>query len=113
MGGEYDVPQCAPGTPVQDCTHEITGTITPPGTDVHFVAAHFHCHAPTCISLEIWNNRTGELLCREAPYHGQGDDVGGAGSKYDEQGYIAQRICLWGLHPPFESPPLVSNETLW
>ena len=33
--------------------------------------------------------------------------------KFDEPGYIAQRICLWGMHPPFEFPPLVSGETLW
>merc|ERR1712176_482692 len=48
--GEYDVPQCLPGTPTEECKHEITGTITPIGTDLHIVAAHFHCHAPTCLA---------------------------------------------------------------
>jgi hypothetical protein len=28
---EYDVPQCAPGTPVTECTHEIWGVVTPGG----------------------------------------------------------------------------------
>ena len=110
--GEYDVPQCAPGTPASECTHEIHGTIVPPGDDYHFVAAHYHCHAPTCIKLEIYNNRTGELLCSETPYHGA-VDAASQKNRFDEPGYIAQRICLWGLQPPFEYPPLVSGETLF
>jgi hypothetical protein len=110
--GEYDVPRCPEGTPTNECFHEISGSIVPPGTDFHFVAAHYHCHAPTCISLEIWNNRTGELLCKETPYHGAASAATQA-DRFDEPGYIAQRICLWGMHPPFEFPPLVSGETLW
>ncbi len=65
--------------------------------------------------MSIYNNITGELLCREEPYHGQGRDVthpAGAGKakpgetdRFDEAGYIAQRVCLWGnasfgLEPP-------------
>ena len=51
--------------------HTISGVVTPPTDNMHFVGAHYHCHAPTCISMEIYNNVTGELLCREEPYHGQ------------------------------------------
>lgn len=40
--GEYDVPKCAEGTPVEQCKHEVTGIIVPPGDDLHFVAAHYH-----------------------------------------------------------------------
>eukprot|EP00039_Didymoeca_costata_P019055 m.336065 g.336065 ORF g.336065 m.336065 type:complete len:758 (-) comp17746_c0_seq1:59-2332(-) len=109
--GEYDVPQCAPGTPVEQCTHTITGTVTPGGTDLHFIAAHYHCHAPTCLSMEIYNNKTGELICKEEPYHGVGNDVSGQ-DKFDESGYIAQRVCLWGSSY-FESPPLVSGVPLF
>ena len=76
-GCEYDVPQCAPGTPASECTHEISGVVTPPGKSMHFVGAHYHCHAPTCVRMEIYNNVTGELLCREEPYHGQGADTKG------------------------------------
>ena len=107
--GEYDVPQCKPGTPTKDCIHEIEGTILPGGTDLHFVAAHYHCHAPTCLSLEIWNNKTGELICKETPYHGEGNN----NDKFDEAGYIAQRICLWGDYEGFEKPPLVSGIPLY
>ena len=113
--GEYDVPRCAPGTPTKDCIHEITGTVTPPQDDLHFVAAHYHCHAPTCLSLEIrYGNATGELICKETPYHGLGADLvsGGATDRFDEAGYIGQRVCLWG-EPPLEPPPLVSGKLLW
>jgi len=108
---EYDVPRCPPGTPVEQCTHEITGTVTVPGTDYHVAAAHYHCHAPTCLALEVWNNLTGELLCREEPYHGRGTDLKPGGNKYDQAGYIYQPPCLWGL-PPLEPPPLVSGVPL-
>jgi hypothetical protein len=118
---EYDVPQCPTGTPVANCTHEISGVVTPPKKNMHFVGAHYHCHAPTCLSMEIYNNNTGELLCREEPYHGEGADVSGKGSPttpgkdhFDEQGYIAQRICLWGNSTyGLEKPPLVSGVPLF
>ncbi|CAK0840641.1 unnamed protein product [Prorocentrum cordatum] len=105
---EYDVPQCPPGSQVKECIHEITGTVTVPGTDWHMVAAHFHCHAPTCIALEVFNNLTGELLCREEAHHGEGTDLLPGGDKFDQQGYIDQPPCLWGS-PPLERPPLVSG----
>lgn len=116
--GEYDVPKCAPGTPPEECFHEITGVITPPGKNMHFVASHYHCHAPTCLRMEIYNNRTGELICREDPYHGQGADVVGQSAdkvdRFDEKGYIAQRICLWGNSTyGLEAPPLVSGVPLF
>jgi hypothetical protein len=115
---EYDVPQCPPGTPTENCTHEISGVVTPPGQDMRFVSAHYHCHAPTCLRMEIFNNNTGELLCREDAYHGQGADVSGKGSptdkaRFDEAGYIAQRVCLWGNSTyGLEPPPLVSGVPL-
>ena len=72
--------------------------------------------APTCLKMEIWDNQTGELLCRETPYHGHGRDLVRDGNstgldKYDEDGYIAQRICLWGP-PPLQPPPAVSGVLL-
>merc|ERR1712146_331950 len=80
-------------------------------TDLHFVAAHFHCHAPTCVSQELrYGNETGELLCKETPYHGQGAEP--SVDRFDEPGYIAQRVCLWGS-PPLAPPPLVSGVKLW
>eukprot|EP00930_Biecheleria_cincta_P083378 TRINITY_DN72962_c0_g1_i1.p1 TRINITY_DN72962_c0_g1~~TRINITY_DN72962_c0_g1_i1.p1 ORF type:complete len:758 (+),score=77.23 TRINITY_DN72962_c0_g1_i1:72-2345(+) len=105
---EYDVPQCPPGTPVEQCKHEITGVVTPVGTDLHIVAAHYHCHAPTCLAIEIWNKQTGELLCREAARYGNGTDLLPGGDRFDQENYIDQPPCLWGS-PPLEPPPLVSG----
>jgi len=111
---EYDVPQCAPGTPPEKCTHLITGTWEPvPASNegMHLVAAHFHCHAPTCLRVELWNNNTGELLCRQEPIYG------GTGiidvENFDEPGYIATPPCLWGSpEDGLEAPPLVSGVTI-
>ena len=110
--GEYDVPQCKAGTPVQDCKHEIWGVVSnpkqyAPGLTLHIAAAHFHCHAPTCLAMEIWNNKTGELVCRQEPVYG------GTGAikehKFDEPGYIAQPPCLWGEGQGLEPMPLASG----
>jgi hypothetical protein len=44
-------------------------TITGPG----------HCHAPSCLSMELYNADTGMLLCRHDPVYGQTHQVGGLG----------------------------------
>jgi len=93
---EYDVPKCGPG--VMGCTqsadgnwvHTITGTFQGSGK---LVAAHFHCHAPTCLSVTMYNNHTGEVICREDPIYG-GDPRNH--KVMDEPGFIAQPPCLWG-----------------
>jgi len=111
---EYDVPQCAEGTPVEQCTHTITGTWMPiPANDknVHIVLAHFHCHAPTCLKIEMWNNDTNTLICRQLPV------FGGSGKidvkKFDEDGYIAVPPCMWGSpEHGLEPPLLVSGVTI-
>jgi|TARA_B110000091_G_C13773451_1_gene457770 hypothetical protein len=71
-----------------------------------------HCHAPSCISLELYRNDTGEILCRQLPVYGTGNVKE---DKYDEAGYVALPPCLWGdedsLVTPFELPygtPLLS-----
>jgi hypothetical protein len=73
-----------------------------------------HCHAPACISLELYKNDTGklELLCGQYPIYGSGNVDN---DKYDEAGYISIPPCLWGdegdLEPPVPLPkgtPLVS-----
>jgi len=120
---EYDVPKCEKG--MTGCeqqadaswVHTITGTFTGGGK---LVAAHFHCHAPTCLHMamyrcakgtKICNATNGELLCSEKPVYG------GTGKldlpKFDEPGYILQPPCLWGS-PEFglEAPPDTSGFVL-
>lgn len=107
--GEYDVPQCVKGTPVEDCKHVIWGVLTAGGHNLHIAAIHFHCHAPTCLAMEIVNNKTGELLCRQEPIYGGTGKIDLA--KYDEPGYILQPPCLWGDGPGLGPMPLASGVT--
>jgi hypothetical protein len=122
---DYDVPQCTPGTPPSECVHTVTSYFT--GADmltacdpktqpycadprnvtadgVAFIMAGGHCHAPSCLSLELWNNETGELICRVTPAMGTGDQA------FDEDGYLWLPHCAWGnpqdgLKPPVTFKP--------
>ena len=111
---EYDVPKCANGTPHTKCRYEISGAWMPVpsgGADTHLVLAHHHCHAPTCLRVELWNNDTGKMLCAQEPIYG------GTGSidlpAYDEPGYIATPPCLWGSPADgLEPPPKMNGVTI-
>lgn len=128
--GEYDIPPAfaLPGQPIPGYGNWPVNTPTPgttctgtcpDGADcecVHTITFHFslsntrllyaggHCHAPACISIELYENRTGtpNLLCRQLPYYGKGNI---SADKYDEAGYLALPPCLWsdkggeGLNP--------------
>ena len=122
---EYDVPACGPG--VEGCAlqpdgrtwvHTITGTYTGGG---QLVAAHFHCHAPTCLSVAMYRCNmsevrectaaTGELLCREEPIYGGTGRIDEP--RFDEPGYILQPPCLWGdAKYGLQPPPQTSGYTL-
>jgi len=120
---EYDVPKCEEG--MMGCSkqadgswvHTITGTFTGNGK---LVAAHFHCHAPTCLSIamykcpkgtKICNATTGKLLCEEKPVYGGTGKIDLA--KFDEPGYILQPPCLWGSAEfGLEEPPDVTDFVL-
>jgi|TARA_B110000208_G_scaffold33472_1_gene44119 hypothetical protein len=57
--------------------------------------------------MEIWNNETGELICRQEPVYGGTGAI--AEKKFDEVGYIAQPPCLWGQGQGLAPMPLVSG----
>ena len=102
---EYDVPKCAEGimgcaqTADKNWIHTIKGTFTGGGK---LSAAHFHCHAPTCLHMAMYmcdknvtdcNNETGTLLCDEHPVYG---GTGMIDNKdMDEPGFILQPPCLF------------------
>merc|ERR1719281_1303179 len=91
--------------------HTITGTYKVSGT---IVSAHFHCHAPTCLSFTMyrdWNGTHGEVLCEERPVYGGTGQIDQ--KKFDEPGFILQPPCLWG-DPEFglEPPPHLDGVTL-
>ena len=112
---EWDVPKCPEGTPTPQCNHTITGTwmpVPPGGQDQYMVLAHFHCHAPTCLKVELWNNDTGKLLCRQEPIYG------GTGiidqKRFDEPGYVAIPTCMWGSpEHGLERPPKMNGVTIF
>merc|ERR1711957_42826 len=128
--GEYDIPPAfaLPGQPLAGYGHwpenkttpgtTCTGTC-PDGPDcecVHTITYHWklsnvrllyaggHCHAPACLSIELYENSTGtpKILCRQLPKYGGGNV---SHDKYDEAGYLALPPCLWsdkggeGLEP--------------
>ncbi|KAK3246828.1 hypothetical protein CYMTET_43649 [Cymbomonas tetramitiformis] len=130
--GEYDVPPAfardgvpIPGYPNWPKNKPTPGTTCtgacPDGPDcacvhtIHYrwklgntrlIYAGGHCHAPSCISLELFRNDTGELLCRQLPQYGRGSFPE---DKWDEAGYAAIPPCLWGddegLQPSVFLPP--------
>ena len=139
--GEYDVPPAfpVPGKPIIGYPNWPEGKLTP-GTsckghcpdgddckcahsivfkwtvsNVRLIYAGGHCHAPSCISMELYRNDTGhemEILCRQIPVKGKGNV---AVDKFDEVGYISLPPCLWGddkgLQPSVflpENTPMVS-----
>ena len=140
--GEYNVPQCATGTPPAACVHTLTttlhayelfGGLTRPTYDrrlncsivtdvwcgnVQAVEAAggkfkllnmaFHQHSPAVLSGELYNDETGELICRNAPIRGAT-----VGAPLDEKGYgVGIPPCVWGSAaeglPP---PPLLDLRT--
>jgi len=125
---EYDVPKCAEGVP--GCSfevvnnevsgetkhrwvHTIRGTFQANKHVGRLVAAHFHCHAPTCLRTALYlcdddvdgnqqgcNETTGTLLCQQDTVQSHGEK-----ERFHEAGFIHQPPCLWGdsrygLEPP-------------
>jgi len=127
--GEYDIPQCPPGTPSQECIHTITSRWSlrqlasstcdersnPDCIDINQVGdkgmnliyAGAHCHAPMCLEMELYDESTGSLICRNAPIFGKSDKV------YDEAGYITGiPPCEWGsASEGLPSPPVIYLDT--
>ena len=108
---EYDVPKCEEG--MTGCSraedgswiHTIKGTYKGKG---HLSAAHFHCHAPTCLKIAMYRNDTGELLCEERPVYGGTGKIDNP--DMDEPGFILQPPCMWGdAEFGLESPPDVDG----
>ena len=115
--GEYDIPKCSPNKPKNECIHSITARFKADqllnsfekgnSSGVKLIYAGPHCHAPTCISMELYNADTGDLLC-----HVDGDLGKGRNNiKYDEPGYIKINPCLWGYDEGLLEPPQLSWNT--
>eukprot|EP00005_Dracoamoeba_jomungandri_P011599 CAMPEP_0174265228 /NCGR_PEP_ID=MMETSP0439-20130205/25700_1 /TAXON_ID=0 /ORGANISM="Stereomyxa ramosa, Strain Chinc5" /LENGTH=693 /DNA_ID=CAMNT_0015351583 /DNA_START=91 /DNA_END=2172 /DNA_ORIENTATION=+ len=104
--GEYDVMKCPESTSPEDCEHSITARFKvsdmikdQQGKGINLVYAGGHCHAPSCISMELFNADTGELICKQTPIFGKSNHT------FDEEGYIAIPPCLWGPEEEGLQPP--------
>jgi len=121
FSGEYDIVRCPKGTPPSSCISEITARwqvknmigcdFNDPKcyegyTGFELIYAGGHCHAPSCLSIELYNADTGDLLCRQTPVFGAG-----SGDKYDELDYIAIPPCLWGYENGLVPPTRLSLDT--
>ena len=42
---------------------------------INLIYAGGHCHAPSCISVELYNADSGELLCHHTPIYGKSNQV--------------------------------------
>ena len=64
----------------QDCDIRTNPNCWGPGvsnfTGVELIYAGGHCHAPSCISMELYHADTGMLLCSHYPVYGETHQVG-------------------------------------
>mmetsp|Transcript_14429 Transcript_14429/g.36058 ORF Transcript_14429/g.36058 Transcript_14429/m.36058 type:complete len:1135 (+) Transcript_14429:342-3746(+) len=61
---------------------------------MYLIWANGHCHAPSCISMELFRNDTGQLLCRQEPRKGTGSGFPDP-DRFDEEGYVFIPPCIW------------------
>ena len=72
---------------LHECDERRGGACTGNSTEyngIQLIFAGAHCHTPSCISLELFNSDTGQLLCKNEPVYGQSDEV-----------KIKKIICIW------------------
>jgi len=105
--GSSCVGDCPDG-PDCECVHTITYHWTM--TNARMIYAGGHCHAPSCISIELWRNETGtpQLLCNQTSLYGRGNVVA---DKFDETGYVTLPPCLWGDEPGLNAPVWLNGTT--
>lgn len=117
--GEYDIPKCNPATD-GDCIHVVNHTVmffdnahrdafdpvvrtVPAGSTIEILTARGHQHLPG-LGMELWNDKTGELICANKPVYGNSTKAG------DEKGYaVGIPPCTWGP-APMKSPPRFQPE---
>jgi hypothetical protein len=116
QNAEYDIPKCNLTDPLfhmegDTCVHTISLTqavwhsvpqiSTPlPWTKIELLTARGHQHKAG-MGMELYNARTGELLCKSIPRYGNGTEPG------NENGFIVGiEPCVWGP-PPMKAPPVL------
>jgi len=116
---EYDIPKCDRTTD-SECVHIVNDTVVlfdsqhpetfdpvtrtvPAGSTIELLTARGHQHKAG-LGMELWNDKTGELICANKPIYGNGTKAG------DEKGYdVGIPPCTWGP-PPMQPPPKFKPE---
>eukprot|EP00912_Choanoflagellata_sp_UC4_P000200 UC4_evm5s127 len=62
-------------------------------TGIKLLYINGHCHAAACIQFDLYNDDTGELICRQQGRFGKTlrPDANKSGDRFDERGYITLR----------------------
>jgi len=83
-------------------------------TGIKLMYINGHCHAAACIQFDLFNDDTGDLICRQSGRMGhtlkpglkKGDD------RFDEKGYVALWPCVFGSKEEgLKAPIFLSFET--
>jgi len=99
---EYDLPKCTEPEPSK-CVHVVERVlpitafvpvqnpgIPAPGSKLELLTLRGHQHVAG-LGSEVWNHRTGELICRTLPRYGQG------AGEIDAPGFVVGiPPCVWG-----------------
>jgi len=69
-------------------------------TGIKLLYINGHCHAAACMQFDLWNDDTGELICRQHGRMGRtlGPDPAKGEDRFDEKGYLALYPCVYGDH---------------
>ena len=80
------------------------------GRPIKLLVAHGHCHAPTCLSFELRNVDTDEVICRQIPTYGTGADDTNVADALSFASAIPP--CFWGEEDHgLLPPPVLEPET--
>lgn len=69
-----------------------------------------HCHAPSCIREEFWNEDTGEIICNVTAEYGR-PEYGPLTAVFNEKDYIAIPPCIFGNQPGLQFPFNLTSAT--
>mmetsp|Transcript_18059 Transcript_18059/g.28006 ORF Transcript_18059/g.28006 Transcript_18059/m.28006 type:complete len:123 (-) Transcript_18059:131-499(-) len=82
------------------CAGNLTGKT---GFNMHYLAPH--CHAPSCLSIELYNADTGKLICKaDAKY-------GNSNKPFHEKDYLHLPPCLFGDDEGLEKTYFINFDT--
>eukprot|EP00051_Salpingoeca_urceolata_P000900 m.37098 g.37098 ORF g.37098 m.37098 type:complete len:357 (-) comp11073_c0_seq2:521-1591(-) len=109
---DYEEVQCKDGT---TCIGTITARLPASEMGLEDIPSNYslikplvmtpHCHAPSCIMQELFDDDTGQLICRVEAQYGKGTGV------FDELAYVAIPPCIWGSQPGLQDPWTIKPET--